>query len=109
MGDPRGRVVVCDDRCGCPSPCPGGLACRCKYVCINAGVVLVQVVVYVMGRGDEENMEHKRCSCGEHCGCNPCTCSKTDIIITTPSSAAAAAGKAFCNCGVGCTCLTCAS
>lgn len=50
------------------------------YVCINAGVVVVQVGGLCDG-GDEENMEHKRCSCGEHCGCNPCTCSKTDILL----------------------------
>ncbi|KAL0412343.1 UNVERIFIED_CONTAM: hypothetical protein Sradi_1436000 [Sesamum radiatum] len=27
MADMRGSGVVCDDRCGCPSPCPGGIAC----------------------------------------------------------------------------------
>ncbi|KAL0348551.1 UNVERIFIED_CONTAM: hypothetical protein Sangu_1082900 [Sesamum angustifolium] len=27
MADVRGSGVVCDDRCGCPSPCPGGIAC----------------------------------------------------------------------------------
>ncbi|KAK3195603.1 hypothetical protein Dsin_026913 [Dipteronia sinensis] len=29
MADVRGSSGVCNDRCGCPSPCPGGLACRC--------------------------------------------------------------------------------
>ncbi|KAI5653458.1 hypothetical protein M9H77_30645 [Catharanthus roseus] len=26
---------------------------------------------------DDPSMEHKRCPCGEHCGCNPCTCPKS--------------------------------
>ncbi|KAI3447885.1 hypothetical protein Pfo_004550 [Paulownia fortunei] len=87
MADTRGRGVVCDDRCGCPSPCPGGIACRCSS---STGT----------GSGDDPTMEHKQCSCGEHCGCNPCTCSKTEIRGT---------GKAFCSCGAGCTCPTCAA
>ncbi|KAL2937583.1 Metallothionein-like protein 4B [Bienertia sinuspersici] len=45
-------------------------------------------------------MEHKRCSCGEHCSCNLCTCSKTEVRGT---------GKASCRCGNGCTCQTCAA
>ncbi|KAL2937577.1 Metallothionein-like protein 4B [Bienertia sinuspersici] len=45
-------------------------------------------------------MEHKRCSCGEHCSCNPCTCSNTEVRGT---------GKASCKCGSGCTCQTCAA
>ncbi|MBA0842637.1 hypothetical protein Goarm_002447 [Gossypium armourianum] len=45
--------------------------------------------------------DHKRCSCGDHCGCNPCTCSKDDV--------AAGTGKLYCKCGTGCTCATCAS
>ncbi|XP_041012551.1 metallothionein-like protein 4A isoform X2 [Juglans microcarpa x Juglans regia] len=43
--------------------------------------------------------EHMTCSCGEHCGCNPCVCPKN--VDTTGS------GKAFCKCGDGCTCATC--
>ncbi|KAI3446352.1 hypothetical protein Pfo_003017, partial [Paulownia fortunei] len=48
MSDMRGsRGVACNDRCGCPSPCPGGNSCRyvrcwcrckCKY---GAQAVLV--------------------------------------------------------------------
>ncbi|KAL2922092.1 Metallothionein-like protein 4B [Bienertia sinuspersici] len=45
-------------------------------------------------------MEHKRCSCGEHCSCYPCTCSKTEVRGTS---------KASCRCGSGCTCQTCAA
>ncbi|KAK8561398.1 hypothetical protein V6N12_048470 [Hibiscus sabdariffa] len=30
MADTRGGGVVCNDSCGCPSPCPGGMACRKK-------------------------------------------------------------------------------
>ncbi|OMO59138.1 Plant EC metallothionein-like protein, family 15 [Corchorus olitorius] len=85
MADIRAEVggAGCNDRCGCPSPCPGGVACRCK--------------------GSETSgaeAEHKRCSCGEHCGCNPCTCTKDP---------AAGTGKLFCKCGSGCTCVTCTS
>ncbi|XP_020554543.1 LOW QUALITY PROTEIN: metallothionein-like protein 4B [Sesamum indicum] len=49
MADMRGSVgAACDNRCGCPSPCPGGASCR-------------------------TSTEHKQCRCGEHC-----TCSKTE-------------------------------
>ncbi|KAK2984446.1 hypothetical protein RJ640_026933 [Escallonia rubra] len=78
----RVSAVVCNDRCGCPSPCPGGLACRCRS-----------------GGEEDPNMQHKECSCGEHCGCNPCTCPKT--VTGT--------GRASCKCGAGCTCVTCAA
>ncbi|KAL9417378.1 hypothetical protein AB3S75_040374 [Citrus x aurantiifolia] len=81
MADVRGSAVACSDRCGCPTPCPGGTTCRCA------------------SKGGSE-MEHKRCSCGEHCGCNPCTCTKTDVAET---------GKAFCKCGTACACPTCNS
>lgn len=79
---------VCNDRCGCPSPCPGGIACRCTSASGADDVV--------------SDVEHRKCSCGEHCGCNPCTCSKSTDFPTT------AAGKAFfCLCGDGCTCIRC--
>ncbi|KAL4352361.1 hypothetical protein GQ457_06G003610 [Hibiscus cannabinus] len=83
MADTRGGGVVCNDSCGCPSPCPGGMACRCTTKETTSGT------------------DHKRCSCGEHCGCNPCTCSKAEAVAGT--------GKSFCKCGTGCTCVTCAS
>ncbi|XP_022897381.1 metallothionein-like protein 4B [Olea europaea var. sylvestris] len=82
MAEARPRAVVCDDRCGCPSPCPGGTACRC------------------VSAEDVSSMEHKLCSCGEHCSCNICTCSKSEVTAT---------GRAFCKCGPGCTCTTCAA
>ncbi|XP_059643713.1 metallothionein-like protein 4B [Cornus florida] len=81
----RRGAMVCNDRCGCPSPCPGGIACRCTNSGVSSG-----------GAG----VEHKRCSCGDHCGCNPCTCTKTEMTGT---------GKVLCKCGDGCTCVTCAS
>ena len=71
----------CSDSCGCPTPCPGGEGCR--FDTANSGVI-----------------EHKQCSCGSHCGCNPCGCSNA---VTGGS------GKAFCKCGDSCTCATCAS
>ncbi|CAA0823211.1 EC protein homolog 2 [Striga hermonthica] len=83
MADMRGSAAVCDDRCGCPSPCPGGTTCRC-----------------VSGGEGVSSMEHKQCTCGEHCGCNPCTCGKIESQGT---------GKAFCKCGAGCACPTCAA
>ncbi|KAI9181393.1 hypothetical protein LWI28_014598 [Acer negundo] len=84
MADVRGSSGVCNDRCGCPSPCPGGLACRCA------------------SKEGMSDYKHEKCSCGEHCGCNPCTCSKTEIGGT--------GGKVPCMCGVGCTsCTTCAA
>ncbi|KAL5562332.1 hypothetical protein UlMin_032079 [Ulmus minor] len=82
-----GGIKSCDDRCGCPSPCPGGVSCRCN-------------------RGEERSSgggeEHMKCSCGDHCGCNPCKCA--DGAATGDS-----AGKAYCKCGDACTCATCAS
>ncbi|KAL1541203.1 metallothionein-like protein 4B [Salvia divinorum] len=83
MADMKGSGVVCDESCGCPSPCPGGTACSCKG-----------------GGAEGSTMDHKKCSCGEHCGCNPCTCTK----ITGTGT-----GKAHCRCGTGCTCATCAA
>ncbi|XP_044490005.1 metallothionein-like protein 4B [Mangifera indica] len=81
VADVRGSAVVCNDRCGCPSPCPGGLACSCT--------------------GKEGNeCEHNRCLCGEHCGCNPCSRSKTEVLGTE---------KAFCKCGTGSACPACAA
>ncbi|XP_010497301.1 PREDICTED: metallothionein-like protein 4A, partial [Camelina sativa] len=43
--------------------------------------------------------QHMLCPCGEHCGCNPCTCVKTQ----TQTSAKG------CTCGEGCTCASCAT
>ncbi|EOX98894.1 Plant EC metallothionein-like protein [Theobroma cacao] len=69
----KGIGVACDERCGCPSPCPGGVACRCAS-------------------GDTSEVDgHRRCSCGEHCSCNPCSC--------TNAVAGTGIGKAFCKCG----------
>ncbi|CAK9153902.1 unnamed protein product [Ilex paraguariensis] len=77
MADTRGGGgVVCNDRCGCPSPCPGGIACKCRSS--------------ETATGDDPNMQHRECSCGKHCGCNPCTCSKS--VVSGP-------GKDFCKCG----------
>ncbi|KMT01557.1 hypothetical protein BVRB_9g215580 [Beta vulgaris subsp. vulgaris] len=82
MADIKGSTTTgCNDACGCPYPCPGDVTCRCTTT-----------------SGGE--MEHKKCSCGEHCGCNPCTCSKAEIKGT---------GKAFCKCGSGCSCTKCAA
>ncbi|KAL6531929.1 hypothetical protein OROMI_028292 [Orobanche minor] len=36
MADMRGSGVTCDDRCGCPSPCPGGTTCAHQAVVILA-------------------------------------------------------------------------
>ncbi|XP_057519319.1 metallothionein-like protein 4B [Amaranthus tricolor] len=81
MADIKGSSNAdCNDTCGCPSPCPGGHSCRCNT---SGGEV-----------------EHKKCSCGEHCGCNPCTCTKIEVKGT---------GKDFCKCRSGCACATCAA
>ncbi|KAF8406715.1 hypothetical protein HHK36_008807 [Tetracentron sinense] len=87
MADRRRNTGACNDTCGCPSPCPGGQACRCTPSSETS-------------TWEDPNMEHMRCSCGDHCGCNPCTCTKTGI---------SGAGKAFCKCAEGCTCATCGS
>ncbi|GMN50106.1 hypothetical protein TIFTF001_019272 [Ficus carica] len=81
-----GLKICCDEKCGCALPCPGGLACGC-----TTGETTTS------GSGDE----HMKCSCGQHCGCNPCTCG---LRVITPE-----VGKAYCKCGPACTCLTCAS
>nr|GMC88170.1 metallothionein-like protein 4B [Ipomoea batatas]GME01161.1 metallothionein-like protein 4B [Ipomoea batatas] len=86
MADMRGSSAICDERCGCPSPCPGGISCRC-------------VSVSRASSGGED--EHKRCSCGEHCGCNPCNCPTSEGITGS--------GKAHCKCGDACNCVKCAS
>ncbi|CAA7050830.1 unnamed protein product [Microthlaspi erraticum] len=71
----------CNDLCGCPAPCPGGESCR-------------------MSEASGGDQVHNMCPCGEHCSCNPCTCSKNQT---------SAKGKALCTCGEGCTCATCAA
>ncbi|CAB4291013.1 unnamed protein product [Prunus armeniaca] len=45
--------------------------------------------------------DHMTCSCGQHCGCNPCTCAKSVVSTKT--------GKAYCKCGEGCACVSCAA
>ncbi|KAG7978461.1 hypothetical protein I3843_05G084200 [Carya illinoinensis] len=58
----RGRgSAACGNNCGCPVPCPGGVACRSYYKCTPTSVQSTT------SAGDE----HTTCSCGEHCGCNP--------------------------------------
>ncbi|KAL2619464.1 hypothetical protein AAZV13_08G309100 [Glycine max] len=53
-------------------------ACRCTSVGMTTG------------GGD-----HVTCSCGEYCGCNPCSCPKT------------AASGTGCRCGTDCSCASC--
>ncbi|XP_031383086.1 metallothionein-like protein 4A [Punica granatum] len=85
MADRRETAMAgCNDQCGCPSPCPGGDACRCATKESTAG-----------------GADHKKCPCGEHCSCNPCTCEK--------SQASSGSGRPSCTCGPGCTCETCAA
>ncbi|KAK8706561.1 hypothetical protein V6N13_050122 [Hibiscus sabdariffa] len=82
---PKGSGVACDETCGCLSPCPGGVTCRCAT-------------------GDTSERDgHRRCSCGDHCNCNPCSC---DNAV---AAGGGGVGKAFCKCGDGCTCATCSS
>ncbi|CAI9095964.1 OLC1v1032013C2 [Oldenlandia corymbosa var. corymbosa] len=81
--------VICDSGCGCPVPCPGGVSCRCASGGMGGGAK----------SGEEQSGEHKKCTCGEHCGCNPCTCDQGSNISGT--------GKTHCKCGPGCTCVTC--
>ncbi|XP_011040934.1 PREDICTED: EC protein homolog 2-like [Populus euphratica] len=93
MADTRGGTVGCNDECGCPVPCPGGTshnilpdnAYRCSSMKATSG----------------EGAGHNKCSCGEHCGCNPGTCPRS--VVTT------GVGKAYCKCGADCACPTCSS
>ncbi|KAI3442422.1 uncharacterized protein J3R85_001173 [Psidium guajava] len=85
MADRSRTTAGCNDQCGCPNPCPGGGACRCTSISEASG-------------GDDG---HKRCTCGEHCSCNPCPCAKMEAATGT--------GRRYCRCGNGCTCATCAA
>ncbi|KAG4921595.1 hypothetical protein GLYMA_18G157800v4 [Glycine max] len=82
-GDAVRPVVICDNKCGCTLPCTGGSTCRCT----SAGTAT--------GGGATGGGDHVTCSCGEHCGCNPCSC---------PKIAAAGSG---CRCGTDCACASC--
>ncbi|KAB1199290.1 hypothetical protein CJ030_MR0G025148 [Morella rubra] len=84
MAEVRARaVVVCDDICGCAVPCPGGADCRCTT-----------------SEAEGTMTDHKTCSCGKHCSCNPCTCPKREETTGAP-------GRTSCQCGIGCTCESC--
>ncbi|CAM0956330.1 unnamed protein product [Alopecurus aequalis] len=75
----------CDDKCGCAVPCPGGRDCRCTSARSGASA------------------EHTTCTCGEHCGCNPCACGHEG----TPSGGQNR--RATCSCGEACDCASCGS
>ncbi|XP_038876665.1 metallothionein-like protein 4A [Benincasa hispida] len=60
-----GGVRTCNQSCGCAVPCPGGNACRCATATAPAPA------------GGE--MAHRRCPCGEHCGCNPVSYTHLDV------------------------------
>ncbi|KAK9944394.1 hypothetical protein M0R45_009965 [Rubus argutus] len=83
-----GVKMSCNDSCGCPCPCPGGETCR-------NSCTLTRTEATSGGDG------HLTCSCGDHCGCNPCTCAKS--VVST------GVGKAYCKCGDGCTCVSCSA
>nr|BEP30522.1 metallothionein type 4 [Avena sativa] len=78
----------CDDKCGCAVPCPGGRDCRCASARSGGG-----------GAAGE----HTTCTCGEHCGCNPCACGREG----TPSGRQNR--RATCSCGAACDCASCGS
>ncbi|CAN1143188.1 Metallothionein-like protein 4B [Linum perenne] len=80
MTDTAGVTGGCNALCGCPVPCPGGNSCGCR------------------------GADHNKCSCGEHCGCNPCSCQKE-----SGGGVMMRVGKAHCKCGSGCTCTACAA
>ncbi|XP_039064547.1 metallothionein-like protein 4B [Hibiscus syriacus] len=56
MADRMGGRASCNDRCGRPSPCPGGMACR-----ISA----------------HRRRRPRAGPITSDCGCNPCTCTVT--------------------------------
>ncbi|KAE9611130.1 putative plant EC metallothionein-like protein, family 15 [Lupinus albus] len=66
---------LCDNNCGCTIPCSGGSTCRCS--------------------NNESKLDHSTCSCGQHCGCNPCLCANTIVPGTG------------CKCASACTCTSC--
>lgn len=47
------------------------------------------------GSESSSEVDHTTCSCGEHCGCNPCAC---------PKNVAAGTG---CKCSSACACTSC--
>ncbi|XP_031484401.1 EC protein homolog [Nymphaea colorata] len=79
----------CDDKCGCPYPCPGGPSCRCAAGELGAGPTTVR---------------HSYCKCGDHCSCTPCEC-----VRAAGGSATGGIGRAFCACRPGCDCEKCSA
>uniref|UniRef100_A0A0D3HG64 Metallothionein n=3 Tax=Oryza TaxID=4527 RepID=A0A0D3HG64_9ORYZ len=95
----------CDDKCGCAVPCPGGTGCR--YGDLVALGILATVKPTEQfkcassarsGGGD-----HTTCSCGDHCGCNPCRCGRESQPTGRENR------RAGCSCGDSCTCASCGS
>ncbi|XP_078445742.1 uncharacterized protein LOC144714825 [Wolffia australiana] len=107
----------CGSTCGCPIPCPGGDACRFQsrlsphvrfpVEALRSSLLRrLKLIVFDNLRrcaagADVTGGQHALCSCGEHCGCNPCQCGR--------STASPAVGRADCACGSGCRCSACAA
>ncbi|GLJ25561.1 hypothetical protein SUGI_0489490 [Cryptomeria japonica] len=79
----EGPCACVNSNCGCLTN--GDCTCStCRCDTVTKGISVEQT------SGGEV---HAYCSCGEHCHCNPCTCSKVDVAVS---------GKSYCKRGANC-------
>ncbi|KAL6848812.1 hypothetical protein ACP4OV_021395 [Aristida adscensionis] len=84
----------CDEKCGCPMPCPGGAACKCKLPPQQP----LPPMKIIGSAASAAHGEDSTCRCGEHCECSPCMCGGAALPSRREDR------KASCASGPACTC-----